>query len=96
MHYPGHLRDAFHDAMDAYLTGAEVDDELFYDPAQQQRWAAMDAGERFRWIAGKLWHCTDIMPGETCAILELEPGSTYARAARRIREGRYAPFELIG
>jgi hypothetical protein len=40
MHYPGHLRDAFHDAMDAYLTGAEVDDELFYDPAQQQRWAA--------------------------------------------------------
>ena len=96
MHYPSHLRAAFCDAVDAYLLDAEIDDGLFYDPAQQRWWANMDAEERLWWIAGKLWHCTDIMPGDLCSELEMEPGSTYARAARRIREGRYEPYGLIG
>lgn len=38
------------------------------------------------WLTGQLWHCTDVLPGATCDVLNLPPGSTYAEAARRVRE----------
>ncbi len=36
-------------------------------------------------LAGRLWNCTDTMPGNCCALLDLPAGSTYAQAARRLR-----------
>jgi hypothetical protein len=38
-----------------------------------------------RATAGRLWNCTDIMPRDLCADLDLPPGSTFARGARRVR-----------
>ena len=97
MHYPGHLRDAFHQALWAYLfqDESELDQDLFWDESTRLRWIAMDTEERLMWIAGKLWHCTDIMPGETCDLLEMQPGSTYAQACRRIRQGLVAPLQPV-
>jgi hypothetical protein len=31
-----------------------------------------------RWLLGELWNCTDIMPGPTCALLNLPQGANYA------------------
>ena len=36
-------------------------------------------------LAGKLWNCTDIVPGSTCSWLDEPVGSTYGQLARRIR-----------
>ncbi len=37
-------------------------------------------------LTGRLWNCTDILPGEYCDALEIPRGSTYAQAARYLRE----------
>ena len=39
-----------------------------------------------RALAGKLWSCTDIMPGGYCELLFIPTGSTYAQAARFVRQ----------
>jgi hypothetical protein len=36
-------------------------------------------------LTGKLWNCTDTLPGNTCIRLEVAIGSTYAQAARQLR-----------
>jgi hypothetical protein len=36
-------------------------------------------------LAGKLWNCTDTIPGATCSWLDVPTGSSYAQLARRIR-----------
>lgn len=97
MHYPGHLRDAFHEALWAYQfdDDTELGADLFWNESLQRRWLAMGAEERLMWIAGKLWHCTDIMPSETCQALEMLAGSTYAQACRRIRQGLVAPLQPV-
>lgn len=35
-------------------------------------------------LAGRLWNCTDTLPGSFCDDLELPRGSTYAQAARHL------------
>ena len=98
MHYPGHLRDAFHQALWAYLFQDETEldqDRVFWNESTHIRWVTMNIEERLMWIAGKLWHCTDIMPGETCELLDMQPGSTYAQACRRIRQGLVAPLQRV-
>ena len=83
MHCGGHLRDAFCQWLD---DGMPPDIEMdvcfggFNNPAarwESQTWPSEK-------LLGRLCHCTDIMPGDVCAQLELEPGSTYARAAQRL------------
>ncbi|MGP4111346.1 hypothetical protein ACTWP5_10560 [Streptomyces sp. 4N509B] len=32
----------------------------------------------------KLWDCTDILPGDDCALLDIPRGSTYAQAVRSL------------
>jgi hypothetical protein len=44
-----------------------------------------DDHEQLYRLAGRLWSCTDIMPGWDCEHLDLPRGSTYAQAARLIR-----------
>ena len=97
MHYPGHLRDAFHEALWAYLFDDETEltEDLFWDEPLRSRWPAMGAEERLTWIAGQLWRCTDVMPGDTCEVLDMHPGSTYAQAARRVRKGLVAPLKPV-
>jgi hypothetical protein len=36
-------------------------------------------------LTGKLWNCTDILPGWFCGEVDLPMGSTYAMAARQLR-----------
>src|SRR5439155_11375450 len=37
-------------------------------------------------IAGRLWNCTDILPGGDCETLDMPMGSTYAQAARQVKQ----------
>ena len=37
-------------------------------------------------IAGRLWRCTDMLPGGDCEILDMPRGSTYAQAARQVTQ----------
>lgn len=71
-HYPGHLRDAFIEGVERCQPGIAP--------------IAVDA-ELHR-VAGVVWNCTDVLPGEYCQQLELPAGFTYAQAARRIRAPR--------
>lgn len=38
-----------------------------------------------RWLLGRLWNCTDTMPGGLCQALKMPKGSTYAQGARKAR-----------
>jgi len=58
----------------------------FFDQDKQARFEAMSTDEQLWWLAGQLWHCTDCLPGHVCEELELPQGSTYAQAARHIRQ----------
>jgi hypothetical protein len=83
MHAPGHLREGFV----ALVEGDEDAGGLFFfDVSKQQRWESMDADGRLWWLSGQLWSCTDCMPGYACAELDIPSGSTYAQAARHIRQ----------
>jgi hypothetical protein len=75
-HAPGHLRDAFLEYLDGDLESEVV--TIGYEGKVMP----------LRWLLGQLWNCTDTLPGEYCAELELTPGSTYAQAVRKIaRQG---------
>lgn len=80
MHKPGHIRDMFYDIMLCGETG-----QMFFDDTRQARFASMDVEDKKRWLAGQVWHCTDIMPSELCEELDIQQGSTYAQGARQIR-----------
>jgi len=49
-------------------------------------WRMVTRGARLRWLIGKLWICTSIMPAATCQDMELPQGSTYAQGVRKLRE----------
>lgn len=38
-------------------------------------------------LCGLLWNCRDTLPAEECYALGLPSGSTYAQAARKLRQG---------
>lgn len=40
----------------------------------------------FHRLTGKLWNCTDVLPHSLCREVGLPVGSTYAMAARRLRQ----------
>ena len=96
MHYPGHLRDAFICVLEDYRLGTSQALYDFVIPETMQRaWEDWSTSQRLWRIAGKLWHCTDIMPGDVCEVLDMQPGSTYAQAAWRIRQGLVAPLQPV-
>ena len=37
-------------------------------------------------VAGRLWRCTDILPGGDCETMDISQGSTYAQAARQVKK----------
>ncbi len=71
-HAPGHIRDAFCERIETALP-------FMREPVRGEASADLQR------LAGLLWTCTDILPVDNCAWLGLEPGSTYAQAARFIR-----------
>jgi hypothetical protein len=48
--------------------------EINYEPEQ---WSA-------RRLLGRMVHCTDVMPRETCDDIDLPAGTTYGRAAQHV------------
>ena len=71
-HAPGHVREAFQDAIDGDGTLAEY---VVID----------DTPRPLTWLVGQLWNCTDIVPSATCWSLDMPQGSTYAQAARVVK-----------
>ena len=68
MHAPGYLREAFGDYLDS---DCEADVVLVDD----EEWPVAK-------LCGKLWRCTDVLPGAYCGDLDIPQGSTYAQAVR--------------
>jgi hypothetical protein len=79
MHYPGHLREAFEDWVEADMPDtASVD--VNYEP---QEFPAEK-------MLGRMTHCSDLMPWSLCDTLDMERGSTYGYAARVLLHDRRA------
>ena len=81
MHYPGHIREAFEEWVEAGMPPIAAL-EVQYEPRQ------VPASR----LLGMLWHCTDIMPGNLRQQLEDDlPGlkgcRTYAAAAQALTAG---------
>jgi hypothetical protein len=73
MHYGTHMREAFSTWVERGmqpLAEVEVRYEAEWWPSER--------------LLGAMVHCTDIMPSELCAEVELERGSSYARAAQHL------------
>lgn len=78
-HAPGYIRDEFCEALEAFSNTTDDD---------------ADIGEvvsRLFIAAGKVWHCSDQLPGDVYATVRdcclSDPfRNTYAGAARRVRE----------
>jgi hypothetical protein len=90
-HAPGHLRSALVQCIEDRTPGpwysALADENVlsFMSAKMQERWEDMPLEERGRWLTGRLWNCTDVLPGTNCDDLDLPRGSTYALAARKLR-----------
>jgi hypothetical protein len=89
-HAPGHLRRSFLDCLESnqepwYALLGDSDTLFFYNAQQQARWHRMTLPERARWLTGQLWNCTDTLPESICWDLDIEEGSSYAMAARKLR-----------
>jgi hypothetical protein len=89
-HLPGHIRDAFLYAMQAYPSHwpaalLDADAIEWHDDERADWWAGLNAEQRAHWLAGQLWNCTDTLPSGACEDIGLPHGSTYAQAARHIR-----------
>ena len=73
MHFPGHMRQAFVDWVEAGQPDvAQV--EVDYVP---RPWPAEK-------LLGRLCHCSDVMPSDLCGDLDMRLGSSYARAAQSL------------
>jgi hypothetical protein len=96
MKFPDHLREAFLEALYACIDGDEAELSVYWHSADdQRRWLAMDSEERLMWIAAKLSDCTDILPGDTCADLDIPQGSTYGQACTKILQGEITLVESV-
>ena len=69
-HAPGHLREAFQEwTEDQESNVVMIDDKI----------------KPLQWIVGKLWNCTDILPGYICDMLDIPTSSNYAQAMRHVK-----------
>jgi hypothetical protein len=63
----------------------DPDEDVFWTEEEEAFYG--DEHEGLKRICGVLWNCSDIMPADLCQDLDLSLGSTYARAARMLRQG---------
>jgi hypothetical protein len=88
-HAPGHIRDAFLEAIEAYADWEAGHPE----PVVHLGWTTLSISR----ICGLVWNCRDILPGMACRELAdldvwsdkrqvFPEGSTYARGARALLE----------
>lgn len=88
---PSFIRQIFQESVDNAFAPSWIESlnedlaEHFETDEQVARWEAAKKKERALWLTGKLWNDSNIMPGSVCAELDLPLGSTYARAARKLR-----------
>lgn len=75
-HAPGHLREGFLDYLDKLDEGS---------PPDRLTIGYEERSVSLMWLSGQLWNCTDTLPWEYCKILDMDPGSTYAQAVRKVR-----------
>jgi hypothetical protein len=95
-HAPGHLRQAFLDALDyvrfedpviPWYAGLDECETICWPNTRKQAWLdTLTPRERGRWLIGQLWNCTDCLPASYVELLDLTTGYTYARAVRVLRE----------
>jgi hypothetical protein len=84
-HAPGHVRDTFLEAVEAFIgwngVGPEptVQFEVNYEPRQVTLSEA----------CGLVWNCTDVLPGSECSRLQdelnVKTSGSYAAAAHALR-----------
>jgi hypothetical protein len=79
MHFPSHLREAFCEWADG---GCQPDAwvEVHYE---RELWPS----ER---LLGRMVHCSDVLPGCVCDVLDVPQGTSYAAAAQRLLRERRA------
>ena len=80
MHVGGHLRDAFHWAVDEH---GEV---IWWLPPESPV-EGEHRGEQLSWgrLLGLLWNCTDVVPADYCTDLDFPQGSNYAQLVRSLK-----------
>ena len=87
-HAPGHLREALLEAVDdsafAEQPWWERLEISFYSQKQQTQWDLLGPKERGRWLVGRLWNCTDVVPGSTCDAAGVPMGSSFASVVRQL------------
>ncbi len=79
-HAPGHLREAFEEwayDLDTPSGDAALRQEVVM---HNGRMRTLD------WLIGRLWNCTDVMPGSLCDQLDMLSGSSYAQGVRSMKE----------
>ena len=87
---PAYLREMFRESVESfgYDWLAALNEELgehFRSELDVAQWQAATPADRGLWLTGKLWNDRTIMPDSLCTRLDLNPGSTYARGARKQR-----------
>ena len=84
-HYPGHLRDAFIEAIDAYCGWEPGTPE----PTVEVEFGYVPRPMTLTQVCGLMWNCTDILPSLEVGALEHHgielQRSTYAAAARAMK-----------
>ena len=88
-HAPDHLRDALVQCIEDPTPGPwylALEDENLLPCCRPDLWCIMKSHDRGWWLTGQLWNCTDVLPGTNCDNLGLPRGSTYAVAARKLRD----------
>jgi hypothetical protein len=84
-HAPGHLRDAFAEAIENSGGKRQWWDHIDADQFTDEQVRTMPREELASWLLGQLWNCTDVMPSSLCDDLELPAGSTYAAGVRNLK-----------
>jgi hypothetical protein len=75
-HAPGHLREAF----DQWVEQSNATSETVTVEIRHE-----ETTKPIAWLWGKLWNCSDTMPGGLCGQLDMHVGSTYAQAVRALK-----------
>jgi hypothetical protein len=76
-HVGGHLRAAF-----VWWVETGEPDEI---PVETEDYCFYDGKPRSAcWLVGHLWHCSDLMPGDLRATLDMPQGRTYAAAVQEL------------
>ncbi len=76
-HAPEHLRDALHHFVNHYWLSSNPLPDMIYVYGERQS---------LTWLLGQLWNCTDVLPDRYAQALDLERGTSYARAVRKIAQ----------